>query len=235
MARRIPLDLEILRFIGRVKIARPEQIVTRFGVHRATAYRRLALLVEDGLLTSSPRITNDGLVFFATGAGLSAGQLALPVATPSIAIGAHDIAAGDVVASLESRGIDCVTEREMRFHQRAEGDGRYLFDVDDHTAGRRVRHLADIACEIPKADHFLAIEVELVPKTATRWRDTLDGFKNRIDVAGFAGVLYLCGENARASNLNRISREVGVDRRLRVLSVDDDPLIGLHELIDAMP
>ena len=46
MARLTQRDLEIARFLGRTKIARPAQVATRFDVSLATAYARLAFLVE---------------------------------------------------------------------------------------------------------------------------------------------------------------------------------------------
>lgn len=200
---------------------------------RATTQRRLQHLTKAGHLAAAPQINRDGFVYHATATGLRLGELHLPVAVLSDTLLRHDLNATDVVTSLESRNVDCVTEREMRAYEREVEDARYLFEIDDRTTGRRVRHLGDIACEIPDADRFFVIEVELVPKTARRWRDILDGFKSRLDVAGFGGVLYLCSERARPSILRRIADEVGLADRLVVLTIGNDPLDGLNDLVDA--
>lgn len=200
---------------------------------RTVSYDRLAAMTQDGLLAANPKVNRDGLVYHATATGLARAELNLPVAIVSDALFNHDLRATDVVTSLERRGVDCLTEREMRGYEREVEDARYLFDIDDRTRGRRGRHLADVACEIPDADRFFVIEVELVPKTARRWRDILDGFRFRLDVNGFGGVLYLCSENARPNNLRRIADEVGLGDRLVVLPIEADPLDGLNDLVDA--
>lgn len=235
MPRIVPRDLEIAKFLGRVKIARPVDVSKRFGCSQSTAYYRLSALVDAGLAAASNLGHLDRRVYFATRSGLAAGQLDLPVASPTTYLIKHDLAATELVTELEVQDVPCITEREMRYLERHSEDGRYIFDVDDHTTGKRIRHMADVACELPEVDRFYVVEIELVPKTARRWRDILDGYKTRLDVAGFSGVLYLCHEEARSTNLARVANEVGLGNRIAVLTLEDDPMDGFKALVDATP
>lgn len=237
MPRIVSRDLEIARFLGRVKIAKPEHVSTRFGLPRTTTYRRLNALIESDLAAASDRVSLDGRVYLATRSGLTAGELDLPVADPTPGLAAHDLAATELVSSLEREGVnvDCLTEREMRGLQRQHGHARYLFNVNDTTAGKRIRHLGDVAIEVPGRDRFYVVEIEMVAKTARRWRDILEGYLLRLDLDGFAGVLYVCSERAKTSKLERVGQEVGLGKRIAVLTLEDDPMVGLKALVDATP
>jgi hypothetical protein len=72
-------DLEIVRWIGRWRLATAAQVQKRFGLHQAKAYSRLQGLTRAGLLRAEPGYRGAG-VYLATRAGL--GAVGLDLSTP---------------------------------------------------------------------------------------------------------------------------------------------------------
>lgn len=233
MERLTPQKLDTLRFAGRQRCVRPIHIEARFGVDRSTAYRHLASLTKAGLLERFNLISSAGGVFAATRKGLALSQLGLRPAEPDMCHLAHDEAMTEVVCDLESQRVDLLTERELYAYRRTVGDGRYDFEKDDLRGGW-VPHTPDMICEIPRANKFMVIEVELSPKNVDRWRATFRGFYNRLDVDGFIGVLYVADSSARPKRLKELAQEAGLGERFQLrLRGEQDPLDGLNSIVDA--
>jgi len=234
MKRLTKRDMEITKFLSRVKVARPDQIEDRFQISRSSAYDRLRFLGEIGLVEALGGISPSGKVFAATRAGNKMSQLGLPTAKPTVGYLEHDLAMTSAIAELESSGIACLSERELRAHQHFVGDRRFLFDRDDHRSGRIVPHLPDIVCEIEPRGPFIAIEVERMPKDAPRWREILSGFDHRLGVAGFIGVLYIAFPACGPNRIIRVANEVRLGDHFQLrLSTDTDILDALLDIVGA--
>jgi hypothetical protein len=226
MERLTPRDMDILEFAGRQTSIRPEHVEDRFGVSRATAYRRLRWLDELGLVAHFDRVSTKGQVFAATRKGLTTANLPLPPAEPNAWTLRHEEAMTAVVCDLESQNVDCLTERQLIAHNRFARNDRYTFELREARNNRRVGHRPDIVCEIPDVDKFVAIEVELSPKNVSRWRDSLSAFSSRVNVDGFIGVLYVADSAARPSRIEELAREAGLGRRFQLRSTSDPDLLG---------
>jgi hypothetical protein len=224
--------LEILRFVARVGLARPEDLITRFDFSIATAYRRLGILKELDLLHAVPNISFSGNAYIATRTGIATAELPLPVAEPKHSKSLHDFAMTEVVSWMESVGIDVLTERELTAHKRISNSGRYSFSIARRAGRFADTHKPDIICEVPEEDLFVAIEVELQPKSNERWRDILYGFQNRVGVDGFAGVLYLTGPGADVARLRRAAEWSSLGARFQQLDIAaPDYLPSLLEIL----
>jgi hypothetical protein len=233
MERLTQRDLDILEFAGRQTSVRPEHVEDRFGVSRATAYRRLRWLNELGLIASFDLVSARGQVFAATREGLATASLPLPPAEPNAWTLRHEEAMTAVVCDLESQNVDCLTERQLISHNRIARDGRYAFELREARNNRPIRHRPDIVCEIPEADKFIAVEVELSPKNIDRWRDILGAFNRRVNVDGFIGVLYVADPSARPPRLKELAEEAGLGGRFQLRLTSDSYLLGgLAAIID---
>lgn len=235
MKRLTNRDMEITKFLSRVKIARPDQIEERFQISRSTAYARLAVLIENGLVASAGGISPQGKVFYATRKGNRRIKFGLPTAKPTVGAVTHDLAMTTVVAGLESNGFPCMPERELRGYRTYFNSSRFQFLINDYLTGRYVNHSPDIIFELEMDGPFIAIEVELSNKNVRRWRDILRGFNDRTDVNGFIGVLYIAHPNAGPDRIERIAKEVGLDDRFQ-LRLTTDPIADITDgLFDLIP
>jgi hypothetical protein len=109
-------DREIVRWIGRLRMATAAQVAERFRLGRAVSYARLSGLVRHGLLTHVRLFHGEPGVYVATRAGLSIVDLELPPARVDIRTYAHDLDLSSLVVELEREfGPERVsTERETR-------------------------------------------------------------------------------------------------------------------------
>jgi hypothetical protein len=185
------------------------------------------------LLAEFQGISVHGSVFSATRAGLATAELSLRPAEPEPHHLPHDEAMTELVCDLESRGVDCLTERELLAHRRLANDGRFDVEMWDPIHRRHRQHLPDIACEIHGTDYFIAIEVERRAKNVQIWREILRGFYYRIDVKGLIGVLYVAEAAARPHRISEIASDIGLGERFQLqMNSDADPLDGLLKIVD---
>jgi hypothetical protein len=219
MERLTKRDMEILRFIARVGVAQPNNLITRFGISRATAYRRTKFLSELGHLSRTPNISPDGDVFIATRSGIAMSEL--PLREPKVCrfTMPHSFAMTEVVSQLERCDIDCLTERELLAQRRIDESERYVFPLMRPKNRWAKTHRPDIVCEVPGEDVFIAIEVELSPKDNERWDDILHSYANRVGINGFAGVLYLVGPGAERKRLSRHAQDTMLGDRFQLLDI----------------
>ena len=109
-------DREIVRWIGRLRMATAGQVADRFELGRAVSYARLSGLVRLGLLEHARIFHAAPGVYLATRAGLASVDLALPPARVDLRTYDHDLELSELVAELEREfgAARIVTEREMR-------------------------------------------------------------------------------------------------------------------------
>jgi hypothetical protein len=97
-----PRDKEILRWIGRLRMASATQVARRFGLGRAVAYARLSGLVRLRVLEHERIFHAAPGVYLATRAGLAFVDLALPPSCIDLRTYDHDLELSGLVAELES-------------------------------------------------------------------------------------------------------------------------------------
>ena len=109
-------DLEIVRWIGRLRFAEAEQVASRFGMDARNAYRRLRGLVAVGLLEHRRVFHAQPGAYAATRFGLQSAGLRLPPARLDVRTYRHDRIAAGVAVELEREfgAAAVVTERELR-------------------------------------------------------------------------------------------------------------------------
>ena len=191
-------DLELLRFLGRVKLARAEQVALRFAMARSKTYARLALLTAEGLAALERRVPGPA-VYYATRTGLAAAALPLGEARMSLATLEHDLAVAAACAGIECAGerLYARTEREMRSDLRVDGECAWRVAVRDTGKGRSGFHWPDLAAYRNPAKGWVAVEVELSQKRAERTRAILAGYRSHPE--GLSVVLYLTPTRAPRS------------------------------------
>lgn len=118
-------DLEIARWIGRLRMASAAQVADRFGVGRAVGYARLSGLVKLGLLEHLRIFHATPGAYTTTKTGLAAVDLNLPPARVDVRTYHHDLELSSLLIELERDfGRDRLrTEREMRSADTAVGRG----------------------------------------------------------------------------------------------------------------
>lgn len=234
MNRLTKRELAALTFIARVGVVQPSHLMQRFEIGRATAYRRVKKLSELGLIAATNFNLGGVYTFAATKTGIATTELPLRVANPSWYSLTHDFAMTRVVAELERLSVDCVTEREMIAIRRTEESDRYSFPVQRTSTRSAPTHRADIACEIPEHNKFIAIEVERSPKDNVRWDSYLQGYANRVGHDGFLGVLYLVGTQSEHKRLATRASYTSLGDRFQLRRLDDGNILdGLAALIRA--
>lgn len=180
-------DREIVRWIGRLRMATAAQVTERFDLGRAVGYARLSGLVRLGLLDHARIFHATPGVYATTRAGLATVDLALPPARVDVRTYDHDLGLSSLVIELETEfGRDRVTtEREMRSVDAPLGAGpraqpRFAVAL---TGGRDQLQLTPVGyprlhfpdCAVTEPGHegsSLAIELERTPKGRARLRST---------------------------------------------------------------
>ena len=202
-----------MRFLGRVKLARAEQVSVRFSMARSKTYARLHLLAGEGLVALERRVPGPA-VYYATRTGLAAVGLPLGEARVSLATLEHDLAVADAAAGLECAGerLYARTEREMRSDLRLEGDCAWRVAVRDTGQGRSGRHWPDLAAHRHRDKGWVAVEVELSQKRAERTRSILAGYRDH-SASLLSAVLYLTPDRRSSERIERLAASEGLGQR----------------------
>jgi hypothetical protein len=179
-------DLKILEWIGRQGVVRAEHVMTRFGMGRSATYRRLAQLLDYGLLRRHRLLYNDGGLLAATPEGLKAAGLhQLRPARIALAQIPHMVLSATLAAQLEPRLEDqrLLTDREHRAAENAAGHplGSAILGPGDN--GHSRLHRPDFVLASNGGEQLVAIELELTLKTRARLERTLRGYVRNHNVA----------------------------------------------------
>lgn len=191
-------DREIVRWVGRLRMAAAAQVGERFHLGRAVSYARLSGLVKLGLLEHARIFHATPGVYVATRSGLAAVDLGLPPARVDVRTYDHDLELSALVIALEREvGANRVfTEREMRAadtpvgtvqvkHPRFAVPLAGSFDQRVLTSEGHPRlHFSDCAVTAPSGEQIVAIELERTPKGRARLRRILSGYVAARHIAG---------------------------------------------------
>lgn len=186
-------DREMVRWIGRLRMATAAQVAERFDLGRAVSYARLSGLVRLGLLEHARIFHASPGVYLATRAGLSVVGLTLPPAHVDLRTYGHDLELSGLVIELEREfGAERIaTEREMRAADTPVGSApveRPRFAVP--VAGARGQlqltpvghprlHFPDCAVSVDDCgtgSNVLAVELERTAKGRARLGRILAGY-----------------------------------------------------------
>lgn len=212
--RLTPRDREMVRWIGRLRMATAAQVAKRFELGRAVSYARLNGLVRLGLLEHARIFHAAPGVYLATRAGLALVDLALPPSRVDLRTYDHDLELSTLVAELEREfGVErIVTEREMRAADTPIGRApveRPRFAVGLAGAHGQLQltpvghprlHFPDCTVSVlgPESDaRMLAVELERTAKGRARLRRILSGY---VAARHIAAVRYYA-QSARVRDL----------------------------------
>jgi hypothetical protein len=225
-----PRDREIVRWIGRLRMATAAQVAARFELGRAVGYARLSGLVKLGLLEHNRIFHATPGVYTATRDGLATVDLDLPPARVDVRTYEHDLELSSLVIELEREFAPyrLTTEREMRsidtplggaprerprFAVRLTGGGGQLQLTP---VGHPRLHFPDCAvASVDGKNAILAVELERTAKGRTRLHQILSGYVGAHHVAAVR--YYPMGGRVRAL----VEAEVARLRAERLIELKD--------------
>jgi hypothetical protein len=166
-------DRAIVEWIGRLGVAGAADVMARFGMGRTATYRRLAALVDRGLLATLRLLYGQPALYVATREGLQWAQLArLEPCRVGVASARHFALCARLAVVLERRepGYRLWSEREMRVAELDAGEAVASAELGRLPDGRPRLRRSDLVL-MPRdqaAGRPIAIEVELAVKWARR-------------------------------------------------------------------
>ena len=225
-------DREVVRWIGRLRMATAAQVAARFELGRTVSYARLNGLVRCGLLERARIFHASPGVYLATRAGLASVDVALPPSRVDLRTYGHDLELSELVIELEREfGAHRVaTEREMRATDTPVGRApaespRFAIPLTGARGqlqltpvGHPRLHFPDCAVSLEGGENQgrrIAIELERTTKGRARLRRILAGYVGSRRVAGVR--YYVTSELIRA----RLEREVAALNAQALVVVHD--------------
>ena len=204
-------DREIVRWIGRLRMATAGEVAERFGLGRAVSYARLNGLVRLSLLEHARIFHASPGVYLATHVGLASVDLALPPSRVDLRTYEHDLELSTLVVELEREfGAERIaTEREMRAADTPVGQApveqpRFAVPL----AGARAAEIAAVEATADgpaQVRAWVSMQARRNPRVASLAR-TLDQSRHGDDPATAAW---------RDRTANRMRRATAVVQRLR--------------------
>jgi hypothetical protein len=209
-------DLEMLRWISKVRFATVEQVCARFAMHSTKAYRRLKPLRELGLLQRDTLLHHQSGCYSITRRGLKA-LLVSDMSVPRVSLQTylHDEAVVWEQIAFELRDCEVVTEREMRRRARSSGES-FLVRIPSTHKLAASSHRPDLVVRMGDAWH--AVEVELSLKSESRLSSILAGY---LSAEQYASVVYCVPGSEYVARVRRAGDALGLGRRLKVVTVSD--------------
>jgi hypothetical protein len=182
-------DLEVLEFVARYGIVTRGAMAMWAGTRRAATLGRERRLRLAGYLLARPTYESDGPLLVCTRRGLAVtGRAHLGSPRFSDTRARHTAAVGRIGAELERAGERVLSEREIVWRERLEGDRVFSAGLEN---GRY--HRADL---IRMGDVVEAIEVELTPKAPRRLDEILEAWRGAIIWEKVGRVVYRCSPEA---------------------------------------
>ena len=165
-------DRAIVEWIGRLGAASAADVMARFGMGRTAAYRRLAALVDQGVLATARLLYGQPALYVATREGLQWARLArLEPCRVGVASARHFALCAQLAVVLESTepGYRLWSEREVRAAELDAGDSVASAELGRLSDGRPRLRRPDLVL-MPRDDDRrpVAVEVELAAKWARR-------------------------------------------------------------------
>jgi hypothetical protein len=219
--RRLPAgersrDQALVAYVGAQGAVAIEHVMAAFGLGRTAAYRRVAALVEAGLLERLEILRERPSLIRATRNGLRYAGLSLRVAAISPGSVDHWLRCASTALELRYEFAPelILSERELRQIERTEERPIFSARIRDRFSGENRLHRPDLA--VLAGERPIAIEVELTPKGPLRLEAIIKGW-NR---AGWIEeVRYYCAPGATRLAVERTVRQVKAEERVRVMAV----------------
>lgn len=208
-------DLKILEWVGRQGVVRAEHVMARVGMGRSATYRRLAQLVDYGLLRRYRVLYNDGALLAATAEGLCAVGLDHPrPARIALAQVPHMVLSATLAARLEPHLQEqtLLIDREHRAAENATGRPLGSAILGPGNNGQSRLHRPDFVLTSTGSEQLIAIELELTLKTRARLERTLRGYLRNHNVAS---IRYYAPQPI-ADAVRRAARMTGSDSILEL-------------------
>lgn len=202
-------DIEIVRWVGRQRMATVLHVAAHIGFAVSSANLRLGILVERGLVSYDRVLHGQHGVYRATTKGLALGGEIKNPWRIELASYLHDLALTTLCLVLEREfGAErVVTERELRQSDRIAPRPHFTMHLD--ALGRK-RHFPDLAVDRFDGDRPLAVELERSPKLPSELDAILRGY---VRARHLAAVRYYTPsaavEQRLAANLARIGPPEG--------------------------
>lgn len=208
-------DRELVRLVGRHGVLTVEQAMRATGTGRTATYRRVAALIEAGLLERLDLLRSQPSLLHATRDGLRYAGLAMPVAKVSPGAVDHWLRCATVALGLGVRyGHDRVlTEREFVATEVLEGRSVVRAKLGGAGDGERF-HRADIAVLVEEG--VIAVEVELTPKAPRRLEELVRAWRRAVGAGEVAEVRYLCEPGQTHRLVERVVKRVQAERFIQI-------------------
>lgn len=219
-AARRDRDRELVRLVGRHGVLTIEQAMRATGVGRTATYRRVAALIEAGLLERLDLLRSQPSMLHATRDGVRYAGLGMGVAKVSPGAVEHWLRCTTVALDLGERyGHDRVlTEREIAASEALEGRSVARAMLD--SGGRERFHRADLA--VLAEEGVIAIEVELTPKAPRRLESLMRAWRRAVISGDVARVHYVCEPGRTRRLVERVVRNV---RAGNVIVIEEAPAL----------
>jgi len=208
-------DRELVRLVGRHGVLTVEQAMRATGTGRTATYRRVAALIEAGLLKRLDLLRSQPSLLHATREGLRYASLAMPAAKVSPGAVDHWLRCATVALDLgESYGHDRVlTEREIVAKEVLED--RAVAKARLSVGGSRERfHRADLA--VLAEEGVIAVEVELTPKAPRRLEELIRAWRSAVGGREVSEVRYLCEPGQTRRLVERVVERVRAERFIQI-------------------
>jgi hypothetical protein len=207
-------DRELVRLVGRHGVLTVEQAMRATGTGRTATYRRVAVLIEAGLLERLDLLRSQPSLLHATRDGLRYAGLGMGVAKVSPGAVDHWVRCATVALDLgERHGRDRVlTEREIVAIEALEGRSVARAMLD--SGGRERFHRADLA--VLTEEGVIAVEVELTPKAPRRLEELIRAWRWAIGGREVSEVRYLCEPGQTRRLVERVVKNVHAERFIQI-------------------
>jgi hypothetical protein len=208
-------DRELVWLVGRLGVLTVEQAMRATGTGRTATYRRVAALIEAGLLERLDLLRSQPSLLHATREGLRYAGLAMPVAKVSPGAVDHWLRCATVALDLgECYGRDRVlTEREIVATEALED--RTVAKARLNGGDYRERfHRADLA--VLAEAGVIAVEVELTPKALRRLEELIRAWRSAVGGGEVSEVRYLCEPGQTRRLVERVVERVRAERFIQI-------------------
>jgi hypothetical protein len=205
-----------VRLVGRHGVLTVEQAMRATGTGRTATYRRVAVLIEAGLLERLDLLRSQPTLLHATRDGLRYAGLPMPVAKVSPGAVDHWLRCATVALDLDEHyGRNRVlTEREIVAKEVLDGRSVVKAKLGDAGYGAQRFHRADLAVLAEKG--VIAVEVELTPKAPRRLEELVRAWRRAVGTGEIAEVRYLCEPGQTRSLVERVVKKVQAERFIQI-------------------